>query len=89
MHWLMFLYEVTGTVQVVRTQFEEGRLEWHDPAAVPQLAIPLTDRLVIWPLFHRYRGRFFAAHIRCAGGELSWRLEQPGADATAWSSQAP
>ena len=82
MHWLMFLYELTRPVSVVRTHFGEGRLEWHEPGQVERLAIPDTDRQIIWPLFWKYRGRFFAAHIDCQGGRLSWRLEQPAADAS-------
>lgn len=85
MHWLMFLYELTRPLApgaIASAEFDEGRLEWHEPAAVPGLAIPATDREIIWPLFWRYRGRFFMAHIDCYGGRLRWRLEQPSADAT-------
>jgi 8-oxo-dGTP diphosphatase len=88
MHWLMFLYEVTRPVQVRRTSFEEGRLEWHPAGAIGQLPLPQTDAQAIWPMFWRYRRRFFMAHIRCGGGKLSWRLEQPGADATGWQTAA-
>jgi hypothetical protein len=45
------------------------------------LALPATDREVIWPMFWRYRGTFFAVHIDCRNGVLRWRLEQPAADA--------
>lgn len=76
-HWLMFLYEVTETVRVDRTEFDEGRLEWHDPGKIGELDIPATDREVIWPMFWKYRGRFFMAHIDCQGGKVDWRLEQP------------
>lgn len=80
MHWLMFLYELTRPVQageIVNAEFDEGKLEWHAVESLGDLAIPETDRQVIWPLFLRYRGRFFMAHIDCAGGRLSWRVEQP------------
>lgn len=75
-HWLMFLYEVTRPVVVTRTSFDEGLLEWHAPAAISGLPIPDTDRQVIWPLFWKHRGGFFAAHIHCRGGQLEWRVEQ-------------
>lgn len=87
-HWLMFLYEVTQPVQVAPIEIGEGSLGWHDIAAIEQLSIPETDRLVIWPLFFRYRRRFFAAHLHCGDGELKWRLEQPASDAGEWSSQS-
>lgn len=88
MHWMMFLYEVTHPVQVTRTTFEEGRLEWHPVERLMSLNIPQTDRRVIWPLFQRYRGRFFAAHLACRGDLIRWRIEQPAADATAWSEDS-
>jgi 8-oxo-dGTP diphosphatase len=80
-HWLMFLYELAGPVQVTPARFREGMLEWHEPANLGNLPIPATDRQVIWPLFWRYRGHFFSAHIDCSGSNLTWRLEQPAADA--------
>ncbi len=80
-HWLMFLYEVVRPVRITRTQFEEGTLEWHDLAAVESLHIPDTDRHVIYPLFGKYRGRFFHVHINChapdGDGGYDWRLEYP------------
>jgi 8-oxo-dGTP diphosphatase len=80
-HWLMFLYELTRPVTVTPCRFREGALEWHDPAELERLPIPETDRQVLWPLFWRYRGAFFTAHIDCTGGQLAWRLEQPARDA--------
>ncbi len=78
-HWLMFLYEVTVPVQVAAEamQFDEGRLEWHEPSAINALPIPQTDRGVIWPLFWEHRGSFFAVHIDCSVSPMRWRLEQP------------
>lgn len=79
MHWLMFLYEVTRPVaarELSAHEFDEGRLEWHDPDAMQTLPIPETDRQVIWPLFWRHRHRFFMAHIDCHDGRLAWRVEQ-------------
>ena len=84
-HWMMFLYEVTRPVRIEPASIAEGTLEWHELQDIQNLSIPDTDRTVIWPLFHRYRRRFFAVHIRCAGGEIAWRREQPAADATDWS----
>ena len=81
-HWMMFLYEVLGAVRVTRESFDEGRLEWHAVEDAMGLPIPETDRLVIWPLFNKYRGGFFAAHIDCTGEELRWRVEQPSGDAS-------
>ncbi len=76
-HWLLFLYEVTHPVEVTRMQFSEGTLEWHAFDEVDALNIPETDRKVIYPLFRKYRGKFFHAHIDCTNGGYTWRLEHP------------
>lgn len=80
-HWLMFLYEVIGPVAVTARQFDEGRLEWLERSNLDKLPIPDSDRLIIWPLFWRYRGRFFCAHIDCRGQKMKYRIEQPSSDA--------
>ncbi len=80
-HWLMFLFDIVRPVHVTRESCVEGRLEWHRPDQIERLPMPETDRLVIWPLFWQYRGRFFAVHIDCTSGSLRWRLEQPVGDA--------
>jgi 8-oxo-dGTP diphosphatase len=80
-HWLMFLYEVTRPVAIApdAMRFDEGLLEWHDPTDIDRLPIPQTDRGVIWPLFWKHRGAFFAAHIDCTTTPMRWRIEQPKA----------
>lgn len=88
-HWLMFMYDVTGSVELPERTFDEGKLEWHDPRMLDKLAIPDTDRQAIWPLYWRYRHRFFAAHIDCQGGKLACRLEQPVEDGRALSLPLP
>jgi len=77
-HWLMFLFEVMRPVELAPEAMvmDEGRLEWHSPASIDKLAIPDSDREVIWPLFWQHRGGFFAAHLDCTGDTLDWRLEQ-------------
>ena len=76
-HWLMFLYEARKPVHVQQMSCNEGRFEWIDVSAIKSLALPETDRHVIWPLFWQYRKRFFAVHIDCSGPAMRWRLEQP------------
>lgn len=75
-HWLLFCYEVTRPVEVVRTHLHEGRLEWHTLENVSNLSIPESDRKIIWPAFLSHRGGFFMVHIDCKGPEMSWIVEQ-------------
>ncbi len=79
-HWLMFLYEVMTPVELDGTMTVEGSLEWFEPGKIDKLEIPSTDRHIIWPLFWRYRKKFFAAHISCENEKLTWHLEQPAED---------
>ena len=74
----MFLFEVTRPVVVERTEFREGTLEWKTWDQIPYLNLPETDRRVIYPLFHEYRGKFFSVHIDChPDGSYEWRVEHP------------
>ena len=82
-HWLMFLYEVTRPVSVANMSFDEGELAWFTRDEIAGLNLPESDREVIWPAFWRHRGGFFAAHLDCGDGPMTWRMEQshpaPGA----------
>lgn len=82
-HWMMYLYELTHPAEVEAGEMDEGLLEWHEAGDITKLCIPETDAGVIWPLFWRYRGRFFTAHIDCREG-LRWRIEQPAEDVGPW-----
>jgi 8-oxo-dGTP diphosphatase len=82
-HWLLFLYRVLGPVRVEPHDMPEGRLEWHEPEAIGALPLPETDRRVIWPLIHRHEARrhgdkpgFFAVHIDCRDGGLTWEVQE-------------
>ncbi|MDX2147877.1 MAG: NUDIX domain-containing protein [Planctomycetota bacterium] len=82
-HWLLFYYRVLGPVSLEAREISEGRLDWHTLAEIEALPLPETDRQIIWPLVRqaeptRPGGKpgFFAAHIDCRGGKMSWSLEQ-------------
>jgi 8-oxo-dGTP diphosphatase len=76
-HWLMFLFEVTRKLGSVPAAHREGRFAFHSRAAVERLALPVTDREMIWPLFWKHRRGFFAARcVTSAGGANEWTVEQ-------------
>ncbi len=82
-HWLLFLFRVLGTVHVEECDMPEGRLEWFRPEELDALPLPDTDRAIIWPMIRKHDVReeadqpgFFAVHIDCAGGEMTWEIEQ-------------
>lgn len=82
-HWLLFYYRVLGPVDVPTGPMDEGELRWHTWDEIPRLALPDTDRKVIWPLVRKHEPRtsdgtpgFFALHIDCRPSELTWSIEQ-------------
>ena len=86
--WLMFCFEVTRPLNFPGREMNEGRLEWIDPAQMLKLAIPETDRQIIWPLVQQHswglnparRGQesVFSVHIDCTDHQrLQATLEHP------------
>ena len=79
-HWLIFLFEVTTPVDPAALQwadFDEGVLEWKRIDDVAQLAIPRTDREVMWPLVQSHRDGFFVVHIDwSADDEITWTVHE-------------
>lgn len=76
-HWLIFLFEVVrpiGHDEIAEYDFDEGTMEWVSVADVERLAIPDTDRTVMWPSVQSHRGGFFMAHIDCTASPFSWRI---------------
>ncbi len=76
-HWLMFLFEVKPRLDRLPPTGREGRFAFFARAALAGLAVPATDREMIWPLFWRHRGGFFAAHCRVhPDGRRDWLVEE-------------
>ncbi len=78
-HWLIFLYEVTRTVQVseiTSMDINEGTLEWVPIDEIENKDIPNTDRDIIWPLVKQHRGGFFALDIDCSKEPYSWEVKE-------------
>ena len=64
-HWLMFLFEVKTRLDQAPPLHEEGRFEFFAREALSGIALPESDRAMLWPLFWEHRGGFFSAHCRC------------------------
>ena len=76
-HWLMFLFEVKPRLRVLPPPIREGRFQFFAPDQLATLELPQTDREMIWPLFWRHRGGFFAAHCHThPDGRNQWVIEQ-------------
>ena len=76
-HWLMFLFEITSKLNSVPPPHREGAFAFHSRASLGKLPVPTADREMIWPLFWKHRGGFFAAHcVTMAGQSNQWTIEQ-------------
>jgi 8-oxo-dGTP diphosphatase len=76
-HWLMFLFELKRKLDRVPAPIREGSFAFFRRADLDGLALPKTDREMIWPLFWRHRGGFFVAH--CDGhadGLNEWTIAE-------------
>jgi 8-oxo-dGTP diphosphatase len=80
-HWLMFLFEVKPRLDSLPPPHREGIFQFFSASAMAGLALPPTDAEMIWPLFWKHRGGFFAAHC-CAlpTGENQWTIEESWPD---------
>ncbi|MBE7501766.1 MAG: NUDIX domain-containing protein [Verrucomicrobiales bacterium] len=75
-HWLMFLFEVRPRLTTLPSPIREGRFAFFPRAELETLALPQTDREMLWPLFWQHRGGFFSAHCHIhADGRHEWTLE--------------
>ena len=80
-HWLMFLFEVKPRLRTLPPPHCEGRFAFFAPEAIAALNVPPTDREMIWRLFWRHRGGFFAAHCHThPGGHNTWTIEASNAE---------
>lgn len=76
-HWLMFLFEIQPVLTATPPPMHEGRFAFFAREDMAALALPRTDREMIWPLFWQHRGGFFAAHCRAGlNGPDEWVIEQ-------------
>ncbi|MEM0984359.1 MAG: NUDIX domain-containing protein [Planctomycetota bacterium] len=88
-HWLLFYFRVLGPVEVEERHMDEGELKWYAESEIDSLALPETDRRIIWPLIrgHEHAGvdgkpGFFSVHIDCREQPIRWFVEE-GVDPTA------
>ena len=76
-HWLMFMFELKVRLKKLPKYHEEGIFEFVPIKEVVKRSIPATDRKILWPLFQKYRGDFFAVSIHChRQGVVWWKMDE-------------
>lgn len=71
-HWLMFLFDCTKPLSRLPATIDEGHFKFFTRAAIDSLAIPETDRTLLWPYYDRYKKGFVGLRANCdPAGQLS------------------
>lgn len=64
-HWLLFLFRSRRPHEEVPPEIAEGRFAFFSRPAIDGLAIPETDRRILWPLYDEHRNGFVALRAEC------------------------
>jgi 8-oxo-dGTP diphosphatase len=76
-HWLMFLFEIKTKLKELPPPHREGDFQFLAAQDLAQLRLPQTDKEMIWPLFWKHRGGFFAAHCHTFPDRHNeWTIEE-------------
>ena len=67
-HWLMFLFNCLKPIEGLPPPMDEGRFAFYKESEIDGLAIPDTDRKLIWDIYHKDRDGFTALRANCLGG---------------------
>ena len=64
-HWLMFLFHCKCLVETTPPTINEGRFAFFSREEIDQLAIPKTDRTLLWPYFDSFKEGFVGLRANC------------------------
>ena len=71
-HWLMFLFECKKELPELPAAINEGHFEFFERAAIDDLAIPESDRSLLWPHYDQHKAGFVGLRANCdPQGQLS------------------
>ena len=65
-HWLMFLFNSKVLLEKVPQAIDEGNFNFFSRAEIDQLAIPDTDRTLLWPYFDSHKNGFIGIRANCS-----------------------
>jgi len=65
-HWLMFLFDAKKILAELPPNGDEGEFGFFNRSEIEDLAIPPTDRVLVWPWYDKHRSGFVALRANCA-----------------------
>ena len=75
-HWLMFLFNCVKRIEGLPEEIDEGPFRFFSREAIDRLAIPETDRTLLWPYYDRFADGFVGLRADCdPSGKLSLKEE--------------
>lgn len=85
-HWLMFLFNCLKPLENLPPPIDEGNFAFFTRKEIDEIALPETDRQILWPIYDDYHNGFVALRADCEPTrplqvviETSWG-GKPGAD---------
>ncbi|MGC6455524.1 MAG: NUDIX hydrolase [Coraliomargaritaceae bacterium] len=64
-HWLMFLFDCQKPIDQLPPEIDEGRFAFFTRKQIDALAIPETDRTLLWPYHDQYAQSFIGLRADC------------------------
>jgi len=64
-HWLMFLFDCKKPLAALPADIDEGNFGFFARDEIEALALPPTDRVLVWPIYDRHRCGFIAYRADC------------------------
>jgi 8-oxo-dGTP diphosphatase len=64
-HWLMFLFDCRKVVPGLPPEMDEGYFAFFTRAEIEALALPPTDRVLLWPVYDKHRDGFLVYRAEC------------------------
>jgi 8-oxo-dGTP diphosphatase len=67
-HWLMFLFDCRKPLKSLPETIDEGRFAFFAREELGSVAVPETDRTLLWPVYDEHRRGFIAYRAECHPG---------------------
>ena len=64
-HWLMFLFTCKVQLKEIPQVIDEGSFNFFSRSEIDQLAIPETDKILLWPYYDSHRNGFIGLRANC------------------------
>lgn len=71
-HWLMFLFDCRKSIEALPTVIDEGHFAFFERSEIDTIAIPESDRTLLWPYYDQHSEGFIGLRANCdPQGKLS------------------